>query len=211
METVSIIYMEEFSKAQEAIAKTLREAKDAETQKPLYALTLVDSKDGVVNALNRKPHDLLLISMCKSDRRVLSIVEEIKKMVPELKVIVMTTTVNAESLQLALDAKVDGQIAKRCSVSELMHALDKVKHGDKYFDTMVMAHLLCDGKSGPQLTKRELTLLSLLVSDKSNKELSKRLELSERAIHFCKAKLRKQFGVKTDVGLVAYAIKNHLV
>ena len=61
------------------------------------------------------------------------------------------------------------------------------------------------------LTKREIQILSLLVSGKSNLDISETLKLSEQTIKNHVTALYKKIGVKDRTQAAVFAIRNNIV
>ena len=61
------------------------------------------------------------------------------------------------------------------------------------------------------MTNRELEILQLIVSGKSNKEIASELSLSVNTVSVHRANIMDGLGIHNTAELVVYAIKNGLV
>jgi len=67
------------------------------------------------------------------------------------------------------------------------------------------------GERGASLTPRELEVLQLIVSGKSNKEIASQLELSVNTVAVHRANIMDTLGIHKTAELVVYAIRHGLV
>jgi DNA-binding NarL/FixJ family response regulator len=61
------------------------------------------------------------------------------------------------------------------------------------------------------LTHREQEVLQLLAEGRTMKEAAAELHLATRTIAFHKYRIMEQYGLKTNVDLVRFAMKQHVV
>ena len=61
------------------------------------------------------------------------------------------------------------------------------------------------------LSERELEVLNLICEGLTNAQIAEEVSLSQRTIEGYRLKMLNKLKVKNTAGLVAYAIKNHLV
>ena len=100
---------------------------------------------------------------------------------PAAKVIVLTTFDGDEDIYRALQAGAKGYLLKGMSVDELISSIRAVNLGRSRIPAEI-AEKLADRMSGPQLTKRELGVLHLIVRGRSNKEIGSELFISEATV-----------------------------
>jgi DNA-binding CsgD family transcriptional regulator len=63
----------------------------------------------------------------------------------------------------------------------------------------------------PELNQKEIRFLQLICSEMTYKEISAVMKLSPRTIDGYRDALFEKLGIKSRVGLVLFAIKNHLI
>ncbi|WP_341905145.1 LuxR C-terminal-related transcriptional regulator [Fluviicola taffensis] len=61
------------------------------------------------------------------------------------------------------------------------------------------------------ITKRELEIISLMLEEKSAKEIAVLLNLEPKTVESHKRRLMKRFGVKSSVGIITHAISMGLI
>ncbi|TSJ42017.1 response regulator transcription factor [Fluviicola chungangensis] len=61
------------------------------------------------------------------------------------------------------------------------------------------------------ITKRELQIISLMMEEKSAKEIAVLLNLEPKTVESHKRRLMKRFGVKSSIGIILYAISSGFI
>lgn len=210
MEAVNVLYMEDYRMAQDAISTILLKARDEKTQLPMFSLTVVNSEAAALEALNKKKHDIAFLGGSISQSAIFRIVERIKQRVSEIKTVMMVGRINQGNLQRALDIGLDGQISRHASGEQIIATLLKINAGGKQFDSHLMIQLLAEDVS-KGLSRKDIQLLDLLSNDYTLRQIANTMKISERAVSRIKSNLKQRIGVKTDFGLVAYAIRENLI
>lgn len=141
----------------------------------------------------------------KNDAR--SFVKEIKEKYPELKIIIISTLEDKNTVETLLKQGVDGYLAKSDSSNEIISALTAVSEGK----TFISNNLKKQGTTSLRkntiiLTPREKEVLSLILQEKTTKEIADKVCLSEKTVENHRANLFIKFGVKNLAGLVKQAI-----
>jgi two-component system, NarL family, nitrate/nitrite response regulator NarL len=117
-------------------------------------------------------------------------------------------TVNAERPQAvaALQAGAVGYLLKGASGTELIQTIGRVHAGERYVDPSLAAMLLMAAPEGPTkrdplstLTKRELQVLHCLGRGRSNKEIARELNLSEKTVKHHLGELFSKLQVRNRV------------
>jgi DNA-binding NarL/FixJ family response regulator len=152
------------------------------------------------------------------------VVPQLKRRLPETKVIVLTMHKAEEYVRAALAAGVDGYVLKDDSQSELLCAIDKVFDGQTYLSagicTQVVTGFLANGPeagardgscSWASLTVREREVLKLVADGKRNKEIAECLSLSVKTVEKHRVNLMKKLDVRNASELTAFAMKNGLI
>jgi DNA-binding NarL/FixJ family response regulator len=112
-----------------------------------------------------------------------------------------------------------GYLLKTCAASELVVAVREVLRGKSYLSPMIakdtVDFLLRQGKKlvddADKLTERQREVLQLLAEGKCMKEVAAALNLTPRTVAFHKYRIMEVLNVKSNAGLVQYAIRNHLI
>ena len=118
----------------------------------------------------------------------------------------------------AVDIGVNGYVLKDSESAELKKAIFTVADGETYIQPSLIPALNAkmietnkDAEKIKNLTKRELDVLKLLAVGMFNKEVGKRLEISERTVKNHVSNIFKKLGVTDRTQAAVFAIRNNLV
>ena len=111
----------------------------------------------------------------------------------------------------ALEAGANGYILKSAVDLDLPDAVKRVAAGVTVLDRRIATSPALKGEKTQGLTNRELEILQLIVSGKSNKEVAQELSLSVNTVAVHRANIMDTLGIHNTAELVVYAIKNGLV
>jgi DNA-binding NarL/FixJ family response regulator len=172
-------------------------------------------------AKKEKP-DLLILDLTLPEKNGLEVLKEVRVVSPETDVMVLTMHFSEE---LARDVLRNGALAyvlKSDVDSELLAALDQVRHRQPFFTgklTLSMVNKFVrlpgegDEENGSEtgLTERETQVIQLLADGKSNKEVATSLKVSTRTIESHRNHIMRKMNFASFSDLVRYAIRNKLV
>jgi len=127
------------------------------------------------------------------------------------KAILMLSMHSEDTLvRQALDAGARGYILKNAVDLELAAAIRRVAAGEVVLDPQLAKPASLRGERNAGLTARELEVLQLIVSGKSNKEIADDLKLSVNTVAVHRANIMETLGIHKTAELVVYAIRNGL-
>lgn len=115
--------------------------------------------------------------------------EEIRKMDPAARVIVLTTYDTDNEIQRAITAGAKAYMLKDAPREELLDCIRRVYRGETWIPAPLVAKLAAS-MSAEALTSRELNVLEFLAQGLSNKEIGARLSITETTV---KSHLRSIF------------------
>ncbi|MDE3213134.1 MAG: response regulator transcription factor [Bacteroidota bacterium] len=140
---------------------------------------------------------------------------------PEIKILALSMYDNEYAIIKMFKAGARGYILKDCDPSELRAALLSLVLQGYYYSEKITGKLVksineMDEKgrfSEPEaiLNDRETTFLKLACSELTYKEIADQMLVSPRTIDGYRDSLFDKLQVKTRVGLVMYAIRNHII
>ena len=137
-------------------------------------------------------------------------IQEIRRLHPHARIIVLTTFDGDENIYRALQAGARGYLLKDMFGEELMEAIRAV-HAGKTRVPPVIAQRLAERMGGPDLTARELDVLRLIVAGKSNKEIGSHLHISEATVKTHINNLLGKLGVSDRTQATTTAIQRGIV
>lgn len=177
----------------------------------------VDGEDCLDKLQVVKP-DVLLLDINMPKKNGLEVLKSLKSKKSKLKVLVLTVHNEIEYLMKAVDIGVNGYVLKDSESAELKKAIFTVAEGESYIQPSLIPALNAkmietnkDAEKIKSLTKRELDVLKLLAVGMYNKEVGKRLEISERTVKNHVSNIFKKLGVTDRTQAAVFAIRNNLV
>ena len=181
-------------------------------------LTVIgEASDGIelLHLLKILDADLVILDISMPNLRGIEATRELKRIFPDVKVLVLTMYKDKELLHQAISSGADGYILKEDSDKELYSAIEKIRQGKICISPRLSEGLTDDlaqtrhNKFKPPLdplTKREMEVLKLIAEGKSNKEVSNLLFISLRTAQNHRANIMSKLGIKKTAELVKYAI-----
>ncbi len=139
---------------------------------------------------------------------------EIKKIVPEIKIIGLSMLGDYGTIHKMLESGADGYLLKNISGDELFTALTQVLEGKTFLNAELQQLLLKgmhDQKRIPQLTKKEKIVLGFIADGLTNKEIAVKLKIGEETIKSHRKNIMNKFDIHNTAELVRFAIEHQLV
>jgi DNA-binding NarL/FixJ family response regulator len=130
---------------------------------------------------------------------------------PDTAVLMLSMHTESTWVRQAIEAGAKGYVLKNALDLELGAAIRKVAAGETVFDPEVEQRTVLKGERSGALTQRELEVLQMIVSGKSNKEIASELDLSPNTIAVHRANIMNTLGIHKTAELVVYAISAGLV
>src|SRR5688572_15383751 len=115
-----------------------------------------------------------------------------------------------DEIERALAAGAKGYLLKGAPLDDIERAIAEVSRGESYLDPRVASRII--GRDSRQrLTNRERDVLRLLAAGDSNKEIARKLRITERTVKFHVTGIFTKLGVENRASAVAIAAERHLI
>jgi DNA-binding NarL/FixJ family response regulator len=152
---------------------------------------------------------LCLLDIYLSKENGLQHLAQIKSLVPEIAIVVVSADDNIQAVTASLNAGAMGFIPKRSSPSELLSALLRVLNEEIYIpDNMKFERRQEELSSSPSiLSKRQWDVFCCVMRGLSNKLICRELSLSDNTVKSHLAAIFRIFGVHTRTELLLTATK----
>jgi DNA-binding NarL/FixJ family response regulator len=143
--------------------------------------------------------------------------QELKKLLPQIKLLVVTMSEDYELAAHAMKHWASGFLLKKSAGTELIKAIREILKGNSYVTPRVAQRLLEEFVRDPRpdrsrhLTPRQREILQLLAEGRTMKEVGAILNVATRTVAFHKYRIMEEFGLKTNSDLVKLAIKEHII
>ena len=185
-----------------------------------------EADDGAVaveRALELVP-DVVVMDITMKDVSGLTATQEIRKRLPQTRVLVLTMHENEEYLRQMLEAGATGYVLKQAVDTELAVAIRAVQRGEVFLYSSFTRVLLGDlapsgsvdgahsGRDGyERLSQREREVLRLVALGYTNRQIGDQLFLSVKTVETYRARLMEKLNLKSRSALVRYALRRGLL
>lgn len=182
------------------------------------ALTVVgeasNGKEALESAVRLHP-DVVLMDMRMPDFDGSYGTRQIKSLLPDIKVLVLTTFDDKETVNRAIAAGADGYILKEMDGEKIVSSIKAVAGGitvfcDNIFQS-IKKNVVEASPADFGLTERETDFIRLICDGADNKEIAAKLYLAEGTVRNGISRLLEKLDLKDRTQLAVFAIKNNLV
>ncbi|MDE2368574.1 MAG: response regulator transcription factor [Burkholderiales bacterium] len=163
--------------------------------------------------LAREPFRLLILDLGLGDEFSLTVLPQIRRDHPELKIIVLTSMAEELYAERALRAGADGYVMKTELAQTLAAAVTAVLAGDVHVSPRLRSTLLrrvaggpAAAAAGPELSPREIEVLRLVGQGRSTREIAELLNRSVKTIETHKQALKDKLGAESPAMLIKIAL-----
>ena len=180
--------------------------------------TVNDGRSLLVAAESLKP-DLIVVDIGMPQLNGLDATRQIKRLLPRVKVIVVTMNEDSGLVAEAFRAGAMGYLLKYSAAHELLQAIQEVLKGASYLSPRItggaVASMLRGGNVMPEerreLTSRQREVIQLLAEGRSMKEVADLLTISLRTVAAHKYRIMELLEIKNNAELYRYAVKNQMI
>ncbi|MFJ3422591.1 MULTISPECIES: response regulator transcription factor [unclassified Streptomyces] len=192
----------------EVVRRGLSDLLDAEED-----ISVVGDAENVEHALVRapavRPH-VAVLDVRLPDGDGITVCRELRDRMPELAVLMLTSFDDEDALLDAIMAGASGYVLKQIKGSDLVSAVRTVASGQSMLDPATTARLMRSLRAEPtqapqmapelaSLSPREREILALIGDGLTNREIGKRLYLSEKTVKNHISRLLAKLGVQRRV------------
>ena len=161
--------------------------------------------------------DIVLILLTSPEISSIKLITEIKKLKPEVQILILNLQNEDKFALKALNAGASGYLCKEEVVKNLLIAIRKIAVFGRYLSDATINKLA--GEIMPtatvsqnrQLSAREMQTMNLLASGKKNKEIAEELGLGISTIHTYRTRIFEKLKIKNTDQLIQYALKKGLL
>lgn len=171
-----------------------------------------DGAEAVSGALRTRP-DVVILDVSMPRLNGAEATRQLRAERPEMKIIALTVHEDRSYLHELLEAGASGYVLKRAAGEELIRAIRAVAGGGTYVDQRIVGNLINalvqppNHREAPigKLSERELTVLRLIASGYTNKEIAAQLNVSVKTIETYKSRSMEKLGLRSRVDIVRLA------
>jgi len=180
----------------------------------------VDGHDAIRCVEKNRPH-LVLMDLSMPRMNGMDAIKEIRKRVPDTKIVVLTVHKTEEYILAALKAGAAGYVLKDATHDELIMAVKNVLSGKRYISPGISEKVIegyLDGRkviktntSWDTLTQREREILKLIAEGYRNKEIAEYLCISVKTVEKHRANLMEKLDLHNVQALTTFALERGLI
>ncbi|MCU0531387.1 MAG: response regulator transcription factor [Syntrophales bacterium] len=171
----------------------------------------------VLDLIQKKDFDLILLDISMPGRSGLEILKELKGQKPHLPVMILSIYPEEQYAVRAFRDGASGYLTKASTPKELISAIRKVSQGGRYV-TEALAEKLTyflhgDVEKAPheKLSDREYQVMLLIASGKTVTQIADELCLSVKTISTYRRHILEKMQFTTNAEITMYAIQNKLL
>lgn len=165
--------------------------------------------------------DVVIMDITMPNLNGIDAVKQIKKSIPETKVIILTMHTREQYIRQALREGASGYLLKESTQEELVNAIRTVHKGGMALSPSISRFVLNEyvRQADPKkeidslelLTDRERQVLRLIAEGKTNKETAKCLSISKSTVNIHRTNIMQKLNIHDTVGLVRYSVEKGII
>ncbi len=181
------------------------------TDKDIDVLGEAIDGEEVLEKIKSKHFDVILLDIDMPKINGITAIRHIKKISPKTEILILSMHPEEVYAMSAIQTGASGFISKDSETDIIVEAIKKVARREKYLSSELAKKLAkhIDKTTNASLvgkfSTREMEVLKLLSSGKTNKDIAEELEINEKTVSTYKTRLMKKMGVSNTVDLIKYA------
>jgi DNA-binding NarL/FixJ family response regulator len=173
-----------------------------------------DGQAAVMTAEALRP-DVVLMDLVMPRMDGVAAMRELRRLVPDARVIVLTSYTDDERILPAIQAGAAGYLLKTAQPSEVAGAIRAAARGDAVLEPHAAATLVAAfagrAPDGERLTPREREVLALIGRGYANKRIALELGLSEKTVKTHVSHVLSKLGVTDRTAAALHAVRTGLI
>lgn len=218
MQRIKVLLVDDHTIVRDSIAIMLAQLED------IQIVGSLSSGEELISKMRDLNPDMIIMDIHMKGMTGIEATRWVKERNSKIKVILLSMEVKKELVSAGIQSGIDGYLPKDVEKSTLIEAIRVVSKGEKYFNEAITNLVFEDfynrevsarqTKQHLQLTdlsKREMEVLQLVASGKSDKEVADQLFISTKTVNTHKMHILAKLGLKNTAELVRYALKHELI
>lgn len=172
-----------------------------------------------VTAVEKLRPDVVLMDIRLPGEGGIEATRQVTSRFPDSKVVMLTSFADDELVMRAINAGAMGYVLKQVGNDELLRAIQAAARGEALLDPATTTRLLTRVRAADRkaeedafrdLSDREMDVLAPLARGKTNAEIGRLLNLSEKTVGNYVGTMFEKLGLNNRIELAAYAYEHHL-
>ena len=171
-----------------------------------------EAKNGIEAVEEAKKHhpDVVVMDLVMPRKDGVAATSEIHDLLPDTKILILTTFGTSDAIAHALEAGASGAIMKTADDAMIVSAIRKVAAGETYISPDVRRQLE-ESPPVPKLSPRQSEVLTEIAHGKSNKEIAALLGIRLDSVEDIANTLYAKLGASNRAEAVDVAHRKHLL
>jgi DNA-binding NarL/FixJ family response regulator len=175
---------------------------------------------GLALALQHQPQ-LVIVDYVLPDGTGDAIVKEIKYRCPATRILAYSFNGYSAAVLKMFGSGVHGYLIKSEDDEEFIHAVGTLLEGKEYFCREARNHIIhrvFPEEEHPRLivantgfSAKEIEIIRLICQQKTAREISNQVFLSERTVEQYRSNISKRIGARNVAGIIRFALQNHII
>lgn len=172
-------------------------------------------------AVERVQPDVILMDIQMPEMDGLEATRRILQQHPQARILIFSSSSNAQDVQSAFAAGVRGYLLKSTGIAQVLHAIRQVMAGEPAIDPAVQRVMMQQFQQFPPLslrppladglTERETAVMRLIARGHSNKEIGTQLGLAENTVKHHVSNILQKWELTDRTQLAIYAHQQALL
>ncbi len=163
--------------------------------------------------------DVVILDIQIPGKNGIEVCKNIVSQYPNSKVVMLTSHTSDEFITQAIRAGASGYVLKQVGNEELLRAIKAAYAGEMAFDTQTTSQMVktykklekeAEDSIFADISQRELQVMVLVAEGQSNKEIGKKLNLSEITIRNYVSNILSKLNFRNRIDIARFAIQHHL-
>lgn len=178
----------------------------------LSIIGTANNTNNVQDALKNLKPDLLLTDLYLPGPDIFSVLSDVTKEFPELKILAMSGMLNEANSARLHALGIQGIVSKMGQIKDIVQGIEAVLAGQIHYPEIFLKHLKKTSESEYlKISKREIEVMGLIAKGFSEKEIAVTLSLSESTVNNHKRNIFAKLGVQNQVSMVVEGIRLGLI
>lgn len=215
MSKITVLIADDHALVREGIIAFLKLCDDIEV--------VAEASDGIeaVEKAKKFNPDVVLMDIGMPKLGGLEATIELKRLLPDIKILVLTQYDDKEYISRFLKAGVSGYLLKRAVGNELISAIRAVHRGEFYLFSSIASKVVAEylGKDREaamqdpyeKLTDREKQVLKLIAEGYTHKEIGDMLVISTKTVIAHQTNISEKLGINSRASLIKFAIQRGII
>ncbi|MER5424946.1 response regulator transcription factor [Streptosporangium roseum] len=171
-----------------------------------------DGEDALRGIASREPDVVLMDLQLGDGIDGVEATRRVRELPSPPQVLVLTTYETDADIVRAIDAGATGYLLKACPPEELFQGIRAAARGEAVLSPRVATRMMRRMRDpGPALSAREVEILELLASGAGNREIARRLFITEATVKTHLVHIYGKLGVDTRTAAVTAAVERRLI